>query len=505
MKVHMNHRAKIGIVVIAAVVAALLFFSLRGPKQDPVVGSWRGEQKPAAGMEFRADGTLRVQLDNTDGGLLPMNDFKFVGDWKRLDDDRIEATIEIFGGRVSSIHTVAIENDVMEATDEKGKTERWVRGEPLAPNSNSALEPLMGGGSNKLDMTYLPDNTEMVMHLKVADVWKSDLLADVRNNPMVAGMIGMATANIGDFSILDIETVTLGVPGLAKQGQQPNMDLAKGIAVFRLSKDLNGEELVGKFPFLTATEHGGKSYYKLPGNEGMGVWFADSRTVVFSLKGYEALEKAIDSGGSQSRFKRFDMIEPDDQLVFAIAPENPALNKNAFDKVPDPKLESLVKLMNEFATRLAMGLKLTDGVSVSGGLKCKNSDGATQIKNELERLRAEFKQEIERKAVGMPPQAALAIKIFDAIKLEANGSSVAVNAQFTAAQIQELKQSAPGGLFGGASDGGAFPDGAVNFPNDGGLNVGAGVLGGAKHFGNPIKMTRSKKQPQANHAGHAQL
>ena len=137
MKVHMNHRAKIGIVVIAAVVAALLFFSLRGPKQDPVVGSWRGEQKPGAGMDFRADGTLTVQLGNADGGLLQMNGVKFVGDWKRLDDDRIEATIEIFGGRVSSIHTVAIENDVMEATDEKGKTERWVRGEPLASSSNS--------------------------------------------------------------------------------------------------------------------------------------------------------------------------------------------------------------------------------------------------------------------------------------------------------------------------------------------------------------------------------
>lgn len=344
-----------------------------------------------------------------------------------------------------------------------------------------------GGGENSIDMAHMPEDTELIVRVKVAEIWKAPVMAEARNNPMVSMMLNMGLAQLGNLKIEDFDTLTVGMPGwfeladkAKKAGQKPNFDSASAVAVLRLSKPIDGPAMATKFQLATK-EYGGQTYYMIPGPQQFAIWFADESTIVAGLNGTSLLEKAIDSAGKAPRIARFDVIDPNEQLIFALAPASAVDRTVDPGDIPDPELKEIVELASKSMQSFAIGVSLTNGVRFSGRMMCDSASNAEAIKAEVDKLKQFAMNKIDqelRKNPFMAGQAATAKKLMDAVQVSVNDKTVVANAEISADQINEMKKQVPG-MGGNPFAGGGMNQGGVNVDGpDVGVDGGGQPQGG---------------------------
>ena len=127
-----------------------------------------------------------------------------------------------------------------------------------------------------LALRWMPADTELILHVKVADIWQAPLLKGLIENPQTATQVKEMQKYIG-VGPVDIESVTLGVSDLkgiqsaammASMGMQPAAKQFKGLVVARSKKPLSQSAILQASPELKSADHNGKSYFLLPSPPG---------------------------------------------------------------------------------------------------------------------------------------------------------------------------------------------------------------------------------------------
>jgi DNA-directed RNA polymerase subunit RPC12/RpoP len=187
-----------------------------------------------------------------------------------------------------------------------------------------------GGG---LDTAWLPDDTEVVVQVRVADAVASPVLAPILSEPAVSQMLTQLPDKLG-LTLQDVERVTVGISGInAARGNAPgpgglgaNMSDARFVGVVRTKRPLDQQKLIALGSAQEA-QHAGKTFHRAaagPGGPALALYFAGDSLLVLGKE--SDVTAAIDGGGRAGGggAERFRFVSDGDDLVVAIAPRDKA-------------------------------------------------------------------------------------------------------------------------------------------------------------------------------------
>jgi len=189
------------------------------------------------------------------------------------------------------------------------------------------------GGQNKIDMTYLAPDCDMVIHIRADDVLGSPLGKSVLAIPALKQSLD-GVAKQYQIGLADVKSVTIGLTGVGDvdaSAMVPGMPGAgaarfgapggpaskvRGTIVVRMSKSVPSD-LVGKVPGISKAVRGGEEYYPpLPGMGGTTVYIPAPDVLIFADE--SEVQRIIDKGSRQTRRREFDFIDTTPQIVVAM-------------------------------------------------------------------------------------------------------------------------------------------------------------------------------------------
>lgn len=303
-----------------------------------------------------------------------------------------------------------------------------------------------GGGSNVIDLTWLPEDADLFVKVEPDELWNAPMLASVRDNATVKQLMEQAAQQGGvKIGLSDIDSVVMagldmsdtyqqqvgllgnriGRPTIAKKAN------AKMIGVVRFKRDVTEADL-GDDAESRKKEHGGKSYYSAPDNQ--AVYLADARTM---LVGQDAqVTAAMDRGPTEPRVSRIDFVNPRHQLLFVIAPPK-ILDAETRSQVESPSaasatpaLQTAQKSLNDNTKAFAFGLSLTSDIEMEVQMQCFSSSEADTLKTDLDAALAEMKTQFTASTGQAPPQfsdfVAIGKEAIDSLGANKSGDEVSV-------------------------------------------------------------------------------
>lgn len=278
-------------------------------------------------------------------------------------------------------------------------------------------------GAAKLDLSWIPADTELAINLRPAAIWNAPALQQALKHPFVLLGVGQMQAMTG-ITPTDIDGVTVAlklpetkVPGAAQEALPEGVALSPGaevpevanlqpVIVVHLKKPLL--ESVWERPDfpLQVADYAGQTVRKFspPAANGKQLTFAihqpNELTIVAGLQG--TVEKLIDGKGAAGLYADWAPLDPNLQLQIAARPRNlppswQAMQQAAPAGTPEEKRlqEALEKHMSAFAG----GLQLTDGVELVWNLQADSEAGgkelAAALQPQLDKAHATFMSQFE--------------------------------------------------------------------------------------------------------------
>ena len=393
-----------------------------------------------------------------------------------------------------------------------------------------------GGGSNAIDLTWLPEEADLFIKVESDELWDAPMLASVRDNETVKQMMEQAAQQGGvKFGLSDVDSVTMagldmsdtyqqrvgllgnriGRPTIAKKAD------AKMIGVVRFHRDVTSADL-GDDAESRKKEHGGKSYYSTPDNQ--AVYLADARTMLIGQEGL--VIAAMDRGPKEPRVSRIDFVNPRHQVMFIVAPPK-ILDADARGQVESsptsgpPAIQNVQKSLNDNTKAFAFGLSLTSDIEMEVQLQCFSSSEADTLKADLDAALAEMKTQFATSSGQAPPQFSDFVSIgkeaVDSLGANKSGDEVSVALKvpgrittavqdaiasnpMAAMMLQGMTQQFNQGTTPPAGFGGAMPD-SESTSNSQSLNPTGGVdraQAGQPASTNPEDFEAGVRQDQQN-------
>ncbi|MFN0196749.1 MAG: hypothetical protein ACKVT0_08375 [Planctomycetaceae bacterium] len=225
---------------------------------------------------------------------------------------------------------------------------------------------LLGGGvylssgmfksSNKVDMSYLPPDGDILVKVNVAEVAQSQILSPLMNHDKVKAAMTELTQKLG-YGLNDIDSITLGIKSTdgSNMGGFPGMPLGasvmmnsttpaglanfEGVAVVRFAKSIDAKTLVAAVPNTELLQHNGRDMIRSPLEPGQSIQMAgilvDGTTLIIGSE--PSVKAAYDRGPQQTRRPEFDFINPNMQIVYAYVPKDRQVFKNMAAMQPTPQ------------------------------------------------------------------------------------------------------------------------------------------------------------------------
>lgn len=311
---------------------------------------------------------------------------------------------------------------------------------PPAPPAISPAEKILG-------LRWMPADTEMVVHAKVADIWQSPLLKDLVNSPSAAPGIQQLQTEFG-IAPADVESVTFGVDSKAIQdvtaramagmaGGQPN-----AVFIVRTKKPLSLDHILANGKGIKSLEYKSKKYLEDPSSHS-AIWLPDSSTLIMAQP--EALQGIMDRGETTVPRKELMFADPNPQVVIIAAPKNPReqFQLMKLDALP-PELASLKTAVQESLQAVSVGLSIRGGIDIQFATMMKDSQGAGVIKTNVESGLAEARKAFEAFKASAPPLfAELGEQLLNNVKIESQGEVTKVATSLPDSMQQKIEQVPP--------------------------------------------------------------
>ena len=320
-----------------------------------------------------------------------------------------------------------------------------------------------GGGANKIDLTYILPDTDIVVQIKVNQLISSPLLASL------VTQLEAAPSPILGMGIKDMESLTFGayahkagamaMPMGGPMGGPMWMNSMKSTTramfVVRMKNEMKTEVIATTVLKGVPTDHQGKTFYKKGPGAVDSFYFPESKIVVF---GSEAdIKTIIDQGSKQHRRKDLDFINPDMTVIMAVVQKG-ATDPNTLVISPasQPKLQSLERAVNKSMRSLAIGTKITDKIDIEILANCSDSAGAGEIKTAVDGVFADLKSQYEKSKtvltlMGQTDVMSLADKSLASLKVTQSGTQVVAAATIPSELklVAESMQKKMSGMMGG--------------------------------------------------------
>lgn len=299
-----------------------------------------------------------------------------------------------------------------------------------------------------LDLSYLPPESDLVACVKVAELMRSPLLADVIANPATQAALTLVATQSG-ISPRQIESVTLGAV-LKQQISSPLPELVPpapqqsyGVLVIRSIDPLDVEAIAVKSLKGTRQTHSGTTYFKLPVPIGPGFvscYFPQTNVAVVALE--QNLIELIDRGPTSvtPRIPDFDFVKSDRTCVLALTSKAIDINPTHPTLAPSGNLQLLETELKQNFRTAAVGISVTDRLSTDVVINCADRSGAVRIQRAMELNVTDLKALLKRQQnwlnlSGMSDVGALAESSVNSISIIQTGEEV----QAQAAIPEELK------------------------------------------------------------------
>ncbi|MGC3961510.1 MAG: zinc-ribbon domain-containing protein [Verrucomicrobiota bacterium] len=208
----------------------------------------------------------------------------------------------------------------------------------------------------KLALRWMPPETEFVLHLKIAELWRAPLLRPLLEIPPVVETV-TAFQNITGLLPTDLESVNVGLPeiqglqaiaGSAMMGFAPTSFPPQMLAVVRTRKPFSGDLLTKSLVEYKPASHNGKNYYESTNAGAIAVWIVDSTTVLIAVP--DVLKVAMDRGETVRRDKELMAMESDHHLLLIVSPNNPLELTNGIEmprEGDDPVLHETITALKQ--------------------------------------------------------------------------------------------------------------------------------------------------------------
>ncbi len=361
-----------------------------------------------------------------------------------------------------------------------------------------AVSMIGGEVKNKIDLTYLPHDADLVVHVRVDEFLGSPFMQPLMANatakkqldqlaseygiaPGDVKTITMGVAGVSDISLSKLAPPGKGMPGAAPPGAGSGMEKTRAVVVVRASKPLDGAKISNLAGFAAA-EHQGKKYYRPtvmnPGAPKPVVYLAAADVLLVADEG--EIQRIIEKGPKQIRRAEFDFVETSPQiLVVALNKRSPATSTPPVASAPSSPPVSpgapgatsempgaapaaggneLASLANGKIKAWYLGISGTQDIEIQGGFF--SPDSLPEVQADLENYVAKQKtdfQTMKTTQLAMLPMLGLEDLI---PQLEATVNSFRVSGAGSIAQVS-----------------GKIP-GAIKASIEKGMTMMAGMMGG---------------------------
>lgn len=422
----------------------------------------------------------------------------------------------------------------------KGKTAapvNWLKPLLIGVAALAFVGLLVGGGmfavsfiggmsKNKIDLTYLPPEADLVVYARVDDLLASPFLQSVVAKPALKQSLDKLTEKF-HVSLGDIKSITVGVAGAGKLnmtnvGGLANLGMGAGgppparatatpylatVTVIRMSKDLPADFMAKVSGYESYSHQGKATYFRQPGPMRLenkpSVYVAAPQVLV--VAGEMEIQRIIDKGFQQVRRGEFDFVETTSQIVVAMLnnssaePATPAAGGTPGGGMPGgmagggmgpgaggaPGLGGLANspsLANGKLKGSYLGISFTQDIEIRSGLYCPDSakDAQADIEREIAKQKSEF--------AANKPQLGMMLGLFgfgdivpyiettvNSLNVTGTGSVVQISAQVPGAIATSVEKSligmAGGNPFGGPQSADGPPDDSSGSPTDPAANT----------------------------------
>lgn len=321
------------------------------------------------------------------------------------------------------------------------------------PGGNAAGGPQLAQAAppvpqGKLDHSYLPPETELLVSIRPAQIWKAPILESAiaqippMATAMVSGQIGVSPA--------EIDRITIGIAGLSEAtqkfqeqlqsrlqgqngppngpqanpqqaaqmgfqvGQQLGQELGmavvqKTVICVRALKPFNISPLLN-FPAVKPAEHAGQPYFQVQPPGPLPVTFAfflaGPQTVVLGTE--PTIQGFLERGPNTGPQLRLDIVDDRHQFVVVGAPQGGLSSTQPTVPLPPgvpPQLQRLQELQKS-ALASSFGITLTDNVEVLLQVIMDEPTKAEETRTLLAQLVEQGRQGLQQAQAQIPPDVA---------------------------------------------------------------------------------------------------
>jgi hypothetical protein len=287
---------------------------------------------------------------------------------------------------------------------------------------------------NKIDLTYLPHDADLVAHVRMDEFLSSPFMQPLMANATVKKQldqfateygvapgdvktITMGVAGLSDVSLSKLAPPGMGLPGAARPGAGSGIEKTRAVVVVRTSKPLDAAK-IGSLAGFAAAEHQGKKYYRPtamnPGAPKPVVYLAAADVLLVADEG--EIQRIIEKGPKQIRRAEFDFVETTPQILVvtlnkrgpasgtasaAGAPNSPPVSPGAPPggtpetpgAAPAAVGNELASLSNGKVKAWYLGISGTQDIEIQAGFF--SPDSLPEVQADLEKYVAKQKAEFE--------------------------------------------------------------------------------------------------------------
>ncbi len=360
------------------------------------------------------------------------------------------------------------------------------------------VAPWIGGllAGNKIDLEWLPPECDVVVRVRVADVWNSSFgkaLATGAKAPILPNikeMIGLEPQEIRTLTIGAAGFVTMATNGAApgmgpnpRRGGMPDVPRSGGatprnLMVLRMMQSFEPKQMEAKLRGTRTVPYQKYNLVYLGGTTFIGqvCIFPDNSTIVL---GSEAeVKAAIDRQGKAERRSDLDYIESSRHVVIVLAPKDPA----AFDVLTAPSpfrpaaLASIDAALKGKVNGYCLGLSIDEAnLDLSIAANFKTPEAAKEGVAELNKALQEVKTRFSLTRSNAPPLLSELVvtvdQVLNSVKVESKEGVMEATAKIPVSVknvFDKLPQFMTMAMMGGMGGGGQGAAGAIGQPDFGG-------------------------------------
>jgi len=270
--------------------------------------------------------------------------------------------------------------------------------------------------ASELSLQWLPADTELVLHVKVAALWKAPLLNGLVQSPQTTDFVKQMKEKTG-LTPEDIESVTVGaqdLKGLQASGMNqmlglaPSTDVPKSTMILRTKKSVVLGDLLKSSDNLKEAEYKSKKYFETIKGQTIGGWVAEPTIVIVAP--IEELKAAMDRGAvTGTPRKELTFMDTSSHVLLIAAPKDPKFLSQGINAAPPgspPALVEMQKVMADSIPALGISFNVRGGIDLQTSLMLASSDGAGKVKTGFDAALTDARQQFESFKVLVPKDLA---------------------------------------------------------------------------------------------------